>query len=308
MQTCNHSNLEQLYFTNGYYIVQCINCGLRKTFPIPSPEEIEKTYNREFYSDNDSRRFGVIPELFVKFFRFLRALKIAMFYGSKRILDVGCGRGLMLYYLKKHFGALYVIGTQYSDPAIEYARNKLGVEVKKGNLGNNLHAIEKNLDIICFWHVLEHIDDVDLYIKLSYNLLKKGGKLLIEVPNSESFSKKLTGGSWMGWDTPNHLTHFTSDSLIRLLKKYNFKIIKKRYFSAEYSTFTTVQSFLNKFSGKWNVFFNSLLIKKKKSWLFPEIIGHILLILTLTPLALFVNLLLCNSKWGEIIHYIAQKE
>lgn len=308
MQTCNHTNLEQLYFTNGYYIVQCRNCGLRKTLPIPSPEEIEKIYNREFYFNDDSRRFGTIGETMVRFFRFSRALKIAMFYGPKRILDVGCGRGLMLYYLKKYFGTSYVIGTQYSEQAIEYARNKLGVEVKKGEIGNNLHTIEKNLDIVCFWHVLEHIDDVDLYIQLSYKLLRKGGKLLIEVPNSESFSKKLTGGWWMGWDTPNHLTHFTPNSLARLLEKYNFKIIKKRYFSVEYSTFTTVQSFLNKFSGKWNVFFNSLLIKKKKSRLSLEIISHILLILALTPLALFANLLLCNSKWGEIIHYVAQKQ
>lgn len=306
MLTCNHSNSKQLHFTNGYSIVQCENCGFRKTLPVPSREEIEEVYNKEFYSGSDSRRFGIIGEIMIRFFRFLRALKIAMFYAPKRVLDIGCGRGLMLYYLKRYFGASYVIGTQYSDSAIEYAK-KLGVEVKKGDLSNNIHAMEKDLDIICFWHVLEHIDDVNLYIELSYNLLKKNGKLLVEVPNSDSFSQKITGGSWMGWDPPNHLTHFTPDSLSMLLKKHGFKIINKRYFSAEYSIFTTIQSFLNKISGKWNLFYNFLLIGDKKPRLSLEIIRHILLASALTPFAFFINLILYNSKRGEIIHYVAEK-
>lgn len=307
MPSCNHSNRTKLYSTNGYSIVQCGNCSFRKTFPMPSQENIAKIYDKEFYSNKNSRRFGVIGEMMARFFRFLRALEIGIFYAPRRILDVGCGRGLMLYYLKEYFGASYVIGTQYSNAAIEYAKNKLDIEVKKGDLSNCIQAMEKNLDIICFWHVLEHIDDVDLYIQLSYKLLKKAGKLLVEVPNSDSFSEKITGGSWMGWDTPNHLTHFTPDSLSMLFKKHGFTIVKRRYFSAEYSIFTTVQSFLNKISGKWNLFYNFLLVGRKRSGTSLEIIGHILLAAALTPLAFLLNLILYNSKHGEVIHYVARK-
>lgn len=308
MLKCQHTNSKQLHFANGYSIVQCESCGFRKTYPMPLPEDMEEVYDKEFYSIKDSRRFGITGEIVVRFFRFMRALKIAMCYVPKRILDIGCGRGLMLYYLKKYFRASYVVGTQYSNAAIAYAREKLGIEVKRGDLGDNYSDIEKELDMICFWHVLEHIDDVDLYIELSYRLLKKNGKLLIEVPNSSSFSQKITGGLWMGWDIPNHLTHFTPDSLSMVLERHGFEVIKKRYFSAEYSTFTTVQSFLNKISGKWNVFYNSLLIGNKKSRLSLGIIGHILLALALIPFAFFVNLILYNSKYGEIIHYVAKKQ
>lgn len=308
MQKCNHSNSRLLYVINDYSIIECGICGFRKTQPIPAPEEIEEIYNKKFYFGDKSRRFGTISELLVKFFRFLRAFEIFILYKPRRILDVGCGRGLMLYYLKRYFKASDLIGTQFYDPAIKYAKEKLGLEVKKGELGDIFHGIEKDFDIICFWHVLEHIDDVDLYISLSYQLLKKDGKLLIEVPNSESFSKKLTGSSWMGWDVPNHLTHFTPDSLTKLLSKHGFTIIKKRYFSIEYSTFFTVQSVMNKIFGKQNVFFNLFRIGNVKPRCSLEAVVHILLAIILAPFSLFVNFILYNTEYGEVVHYVARKQ
>ncbi|MBI4845315.1 MAG: class I SAM-dependent methyltransferase [Candidatus Omnitrophica bacterium] len=307
MLDCDHSCSEKLFFVNGYNIVFCKKCGFRKTFPIPKRQDLADIYDKNFYSGNDSRRFGDIGEMLVRFFRFLRAFKAALFYFPKRVLDVGCGRALMLYYLKKYFKAEYVIGTQYCSASIAYAKKKFGIDVKKGELADNIGSIEKNLDLICFWHVLEHIDDVETYIKLSYQLLKKGGKLLIEVPNSESFSAKISKNGWMGWDTPNHLTHFTPDSLAGLLENNGFKIFKKKYFSAEYSVFTTMQSLLNKISGEWNYFYKSLLVGKDKQEFSAKFIGYFLLAVCLAPLAIIANLIFYNSRQGEVIHYVAEK-
>lgn len=307
MSRCPHENARLLYSVNGYSIIECTLCGLRKTRSIPSYEELQKIYNQEFYSSKDSRRFGSLGEALVRFFRFLRASGIARAYAPKRILDVGCGRGLMLYFLKKYFGATYVAGTQYSDSAIKYAKERLGIEVKKGDLKDIFPSLEKDLDLICFWHVLEHIDDVDTYLDLSCKLLRTGGNLLIEVPNSDSFSRRLTGSSWLGWDPPNHLTHFTPESLTLLLEKHGFRIIKRSYFSFEYSIFTTVQSFLNKISGRRNLLFNSLLTGKKEKTPASSLAGHLLIALLITPLAIVTNLILYKSKKGEVIHLVARK-
>lgn len=42
MLSCNHKNLKNLYSTNGYSIVQCGNCGFRKSFPMSVQENIAK--------------------------------------------------------------------------------------------------------------------------------------------------------------------------------------------------------------------------------------------------------------------------
>ncbi|MCU0666105.1 MAG: class I SAM-dependent methyltransferase [Candidatus Omnitrophica bacterium] len=304
---CKHERSRVLYRINDYSVVECEDCGFRKTHPIPAFNSIEEIYNKRFYFGDQSRRFRTIPEMIVRFFRFFRAFKIFIFYRPKRILDVGCGRGLMLFYLKKYFKATFVLGTQFSDPAIKYAREKLGLEVRKGDLREFFKEIPNNLDMISFWHVLEHIDDVEAYICISYELLRKGGRLLIEVPNSESFSQRLTGKSWIGWDLPNHLTHFTNQSLTKLLTEHGFTITKKRYFSSEYSIFMTMQSFLNKISGQQNLFYNFLCVGGVGRRSFSEFIAHALLAIVLLPLAFVANVILGNTRHGEVIHFIAHK-
>lgn len=306
--TCKHKDKSLLFSIDSFSVVECKKCGIRKISPLPPENEIEVFYAGKFYCGGDSRRFSLVFEILVRFFRFLRALEIAKFGDVGRVLDVGCGRGLMLFYLKKYFGVSYVTGTQFSDLAIRNIREKFGIEIKKGRLEDNIIDIEGEFDVICFWHVLEHIDNVDSAIYLSRNFLSLCGKLLIEVPNSESFSKKLTGASWLGWDLPNHLTHFTPESLEELLKKYNFRIVKKKFFSLEYSIFTTLQSFLNKIYGRENIFYKSFLVNKNKSFNFIEVVLHVLSAMALLPAAVILNFIFYKSKKGEVIHYVAVKE
>lgn len=123
------------------------------------------------------------------------------------------------------------------------------------NFGNN------KFDIISIWHVLEHVQKPEEYIKKIYSLLKNNGKLLIEVPNFNAWTRKLTGKYWLGLDLEYHLYFFTPESLSTLLKKYGFKIDFVRTFSLEYSTFTSVQSLISWIT-KTDHFFSSIFKKK----------------------------------------------
>ena len=307
MALCQHRHFNRLFVINNYTIVECNDCGMRKTSPVPSPEQIEDTYSEKFYSKKNSARFIPVAELLVKLFRFLRAFEIVHLYRPDKVLDVGCGRGLMLHYLKKYFKVNYVTGTQFSQTVIDYAKRNYDIELKKGELRENIDSIETELDFISFWHVLEHIDNVDHNIELCRCLLRDSGLLLIEVPNSESFSQRLLKTSWMGWDIPNHLSHFTPASLANLLERHGFKIVGKNYFSLEYSIFTSIQSFLNWISGKHNLLYNSIFVDKKNKRFSIEVFAHLILVAVLMPWAFFINIVLYNNVKGECIHYVAQK-
>ena len=86
------------------------------------------------------------------------------------------------------------------------------------------------------WHVLEHVYDLDGYMKKIKSLLNDKGIVIIAVPNHKCFDQKFYGKHWAGWDVPLHLWHFDKESMQKLSKKYGFKIssIHPLYFDSFY--------------------------------------------------------------------------
>ena len=117
-------------------------------------------------------RIEYITENIIKHFK-IRKDKIDYLEGIK-ILDIGCGGGLISEPLAR-LGA-NVTGIDASEKNISIAQ----FHSKKNNLNINyintspekLNDIEK-YDIILNLEVVEHVDNVNLYIKSCYKLLKR---------------------------------------------------------------------------------------------------------------------------------------
>ena len=205
-----------------------------------------KVLYEDYYRNETGGRFNFGVEYVIRIFRFIRAIRIfTIMPWAKSILDIGSGRGFTLYYLKKYFGYNKVIGTQLSKNALEFSRKKLGLDIYDKDL-LELKLDEKSFDIVTMWHVLEHVKDPERYIEKIYDLLGNKGKLVIEVPNLDSWTAGFTGRYWLGLDMKYHRTFFTASSLSSLLERNNFKIKQIHTFSLEYSTFISVQSIVNK--------------------------------------------------------------
>ena len=96
------------------------------------------------------------------------------FLQGKKILDIGCGGGLISEPLARLGGA--ITGIDASKKNIEVAK----LHAKKSNLEINyqdkspeqLDSTEK-FDIILNLEIIEHVENVDLYLKSCSNLIKK---------------------------------------------------------------------------------------------------------------------------------------
>lgn len=298
--TCSHAKRKLIYDFQEYLLYQCSDCQLIFNKNLLEKYSLQK-YD-EFYETNGSRFYSVV-ELLIVFFRFLRTINIVKLYpGAKSILDIGSGRGYMLYFLIKYFGFKVATGTQISKPALYFSREKLGLNI----LGQDLLDVnfsEQKFDIITIYHVLEHVENPTEYIKKIHALLTPRGKLVIEVPNFNSWTRSFCQKFWLGLDFKHHIFYFTPDNLTTLLKKYNFKIIKKRTFSLEYSAFTSTQSLLSRLTNSDHIFYNFLQTKKiNKSTLM-----HSILFLFLFPFCFIINLLLYYSQRGENLRIYAEK-
>ncbi|MBI4160778.1 MAG: class I SAM-dependent methyltransferase [Candidatus Yanofskybacteria bacterium] len=106
-----------------------------------------------------------------------------------RILDLGCGYGLlMLACLKSGYGD--VSGVDFNIGAVEYARTTLGLNnVAQGDAFNYLESQPvASFDVIVAANFVEHIKKelIPRLFKLIAGRIKSGGLFIAEVPNADS--------------------------------------------------------------------------------------------------------------------------
>lgn len=160
---------------------------------------------------------------------------------DSNILDYGCGTGGIIDILKKNY--INVYGTDFSEVALNFCR--------KRNFDNifSLESIFQKefhnyFDLITILDVIEHIaNDTEILEKLKL-LLKKDGYILITVPAYQF----LFGP----YDIlTQHKRRYIKKSLIKIVKKAEYDIVKISYFNIFLSPLMILSRILSSFTG-WN--------------------------------------------------------
>lgn len=140
---------------------------------------------------------------------------------KKKILDFGCGNGVLLYFLK-NAGYYNIKGVDISEEQIVVARSLNLEDVQICDGIEFLKSTEESFDFIFLFDVLEHFSKSDSaeVLELVHSSLKESGKLILHVPNAEGvFGMSIRFGD---------LTHeecFTKSSISQLLKTCGFSAI-----------------------------------------------------------------------------------
>ena len=148
-----------------------------------------------------------------------------------KILDIGCGGGLLTEPMKK-LGA-NVVGIDASEKNIQVAK----IHSKKNNLNieyqcaspENFSAKEK-FDVILNMEIIEHVEDVDFFLKSSSKLLRKGGIMFIATLNKtlKSYLFAIIGAEyilrWLPVGTHEWEKFVKPEDLVNILKNYNLKL------------------------------------------------------------------------------------
>ncbi|MGR3983803.1 MAG: class I SAM-dependent methyltransferase [Gammaproteobacteria bacterium] len=75
---------------------------------------------------------------------------------------------------------------------------------------------------VTMWAYLEHEAHPLAVLQQSHRVLRRGGIVLIKVPNYACWNRKLTGKKWPGFRYPDHLNYFTPASLGQMARKAGF--------------------------------------------------------------------------------------
>lgn len=219
-----------------FTIVECRRCGFRFTNPRPKEKYIYKYYQSKNYISHSSTKKGLINKVYhlVRFYQFYKkkkVIKISSNIKKGRILDIGCGAGDFLKYMAS--SGWDVDGVETDKGARIIAEKKIGRKIEEKI---DVLSEENKYDVISMWHVLEHVYNVEKYLKKVNKLLKNNGVLIVGVPNCASYDAKKYKGNWVAYDLPIHLSHFRKNNIEALAKKSNFKLkeIKPLIFDAYY--------------------------------------------------------------------------
>jgi 2-polyprenyl-3-methyl-5-hydroxy-6-metoxy-1,4-benzoquinol methylase len=267
-------------------LVRCEDCGLVATSPPVPPAEIGRYYPASYYGDNN-RRFNSLLEGLIPFFRNRRAVAIERFVSRGRILDVGCGRGILPALMRERGWDAH--GLEFSETSARHAREVLQLPVFVGDFLASPYA-ESSFDAVVLWHVLEHVPDPVAAIRRARQILKPGGLLVIAVPNFESLQARSSGRHWFHLDVPRHYHHFGLGLLTRLLRSNGFSILDVSHLSLEYNPYGWIQSLLNKLGFRYNLLYDLLKNPSARSLQHPLRTAPLQSLLTLAALPVIVPL------------------
>lgn len=125
----------------------------------------------------------------------------------KRILEVGCGSGYFLEQLSQN--NTDVSGIELNEQAVSIAKSK-GLFVSRINLNELVLNELESFDAVCSFQVLEHIAEPKEFLVSLVDLVKKGGKIILSVPNSKCFSQYSTDN--LLDQPPHHMTQWCRES------------------------------------------------------------------------------------------------
>jgi len=137
---------------------------------------------------------------------------------GNKILDIGAGRGVLFTKIKAN---VEYTGLELSTKAVQLAKES-GLNVKQEDVVKHAQDNRSHYDVVCLFQVLEHLTQLDSFLKSIHLTLKDGGLFVIAVPDNDGFISYTPNYTFNL--PPHHTILWTEASLRYMAKKYNFDV------------------------------------------------------------------------------------
>jgi SAM-dependent methyltransferase len=220
-----------------YAFARCGQCGSALQVPIPKPEQLASFYPKNYgYVPPPpvaSGIKGLLASLPHRLFydpiyqsqmrQVLRGIGWRPDQQGLHLLDVGCGRGLRLLGFRER--GFRITATDFAEEYLTTVR-EMGFNAFASDFEHLAeHVSPESVDVITAFHVFEHVPDLELAAKTSWQILRPGGWLVVIVPLADSIQAKYLKERWIGFtEAPRHLTVPSQAGMRQLLIRTGFRI------------------------------------------------------------------------------------
>lgn len=210
-----------------FQVVKCRACGLLRTDPRPTLETIGFYYPQD-YSPYQTTRVDPAelarssPPLWKRIARQVIELNIVRIppLPPGKLLEIGCASGTFLHRMANE--GWQVKGIEFSETAAARARS-LGYPVYTGSL-ESAPDDGQSYHLIVGWMVLEHLHNPIKALRKLRRWARPDGWLALSVPNAAALEFSLFKSKWYALHLPNHLYHYTPQTLAKVLERGGWQL------------------------------------------------------------------------------------
>ncbi|MBI5847780.1 MAG: class I SAM-dependent methyltransferase [Nitrospirae bacterium] len=238
-----------------FSVVQCRACGLIYTNPRPDKHEIRSYYpeTTHYYVLSNAAFVPIktvkgIYRILLQYFRgyfpeknrsrLIQCLLYPVYLSRKikfdiegiphyqqrgRLLEIGCSYGKFLHEMKQL--GWEVQGTDMSEEAVSTGRKVFGLPLINADI-DEFDPAQASFDVIIMRMFLEHAPSPRRILEKAARWLRPQGQLIISVPDVSGIESRLFRNYFYGLHLPNHLYHFTPETLGAYLKSSGFRTVK----------------------------------------------------------------------------------
>ena len=205
-------------------LVRCPDCGTVRAREYADPGEVFV----EGYFEGGAGSFGIDIShprfrayvLEVGHQRMATIERFAARGGS--LLDVGCGTGELVRAASER--GWRATGVEPMPEAAATAREIWDVDVRTTMLEDS-GLPEGSFDVVCAFHVLEHVPDAPAFLSLLARWAKPGGLVVAESPNWDSERRRASGDRWIHLRPGEHLVHFTPATMSEAARRAGLEVL-----------------------------------------------------------------------------------
>lgn len=228
---CGASHIDsEIYLEKNYFkILRCYSCEMLYVNPRPKRTAMKKffeesraiaDYTSMVESAKKFRKANIFTPLSAK-------IKELLYDRSspQKILEIGCGPGLLLETLREVNSSWKIEGIDISPEAVNICQEK-GLMVSRLDIESG--KLQSKYDLIVLWAVLDHFSDPRAVMQKIYDSLNEGGFVLIGNMNVEGLESHVLGFDNHSFAPPERLNYYGIKSIQSLLERCAFSNIDIR--------------------------------------------------------------------------------
>ena len=262
---CKVCKSEVELINESFNLGQCNNCQLIFCLTIFAQSDFvnvyDELYNKEdaVYSNHSILEYKMLlknKKIKVGYHRSRLLNKHVLNGKCESVLEIGSGIGLIGSYIRNKNKRIKYLGVEIDKESYQKSQ-----ALKLNTINNDftiIKTVEESFDVIMLWEVLEHLQDLKLFIQLAYEKLNKNGKIILSTPNYNkiyNYPEREKDALYQD-KPPVHLNFFTKENIITIFEKNQFvkcKVKEKRfpYFNVKNKNFYVgfIKSIFNKYNG-----------------------------------------------------------